>query len=325
MPIIAVGVNHIITSKDHGVTWVEQTPFDSTTLNGVCWAPTLQMDGTAGLYVAVGEGGKVFLSRTGVSWEESNPTPYNYDLNDVCWSPELELFVAVGDPGTFKSYIITSPDGVDWTVRAATNYWSLLGVIWNGSIFVAVGSQVGANAYILTSTNGLSWTFRVNAFNNWLKGIAWSGTRFVATGANIGAPGAHIQTSYDGITWQGPVTNPKNKALVGIAHNGTIFCAVGGTIDGDAYIVTSLTGDSWAERANPANVSLQDIIWTGTQFVAVGASSGTDTYIITSPNGIDWTERDAPQDITLNSICFGGPSGDMQPYTMHHIDKNLRG
>jgi hypothetical protein len=53
------------------------------------------------------------------------------------------LFVAVGNDGT----ILTSPDGVNWTVQTSGTDHSLHGVTYGNGLFVAVGD----NGTILTS------------------------------------------------------------------------------------------------------------------------------------------------------------------------------
>jgi hypothetical protein len=72
----------------------------------------------------------------------------------VCWSSELSLFVAVANTGT-GNRVMTSPDGITWTVRtsAANNEW--WGVCWSSelSLFVAVGST-GTGNRVMTTTAG---------------------------------------------------------------------------------------------------------------------------------------------------------------------------
>ena len=62
--------------------------------------------------------------------------------NDVTWSPELSLFVAVSLNGT-GDRVMTSPDGITWTTRTSTadNQWE--SVTWSPelSLFVAVSSS----------------------------------------------------------------------------------------------------------------------------------------------------------------------------------------
>ncbi len=75
--------------------------------------------------------GRAFAT-AGEDWELVSPLPTGATLNDVTFGGTQ--FVAVGGA------ILTSPDGVTWTVQASSTTTSLRGVAWSGTRFVAVGS-----------------------------------------------------------------------------------------------------------------------------------------------------------------------------------------
>ncbi|UXI70141.1 hypothetical protein [Tahibacter amnicola] len=89
--------------------------------------------------------------------------------------------------------IISSPDGIAWTVRYDSTdgqYQGPRDVVWNGSVFVAT---VAAN--VMTSTDGATWQTHAtglpwHAFDQ----IAWDGRQFM--GVNF-----VVATSPDGIRW----------------------------------------------------------------------------------------------------------------------------
>jgi hypothetical protein len=93
------------------------------------------------------------------------------------------LFAAVSSDGTNR--VMTSPDGITWTARAAAeaDYWG--GVAWSAEmgLFAAV-AQSGGNR-VMTSPDGITWTAR-GAGGTSLFGIASSPalSRFVAVGAS---------------------------------------------------------------------------------------------------------------------------------------------
>ena len=69
------------------------------------------------------------------------------------------IFVAFGDSGT----ILTSADGISWTVRTSGTTDDLVGVAYGNGTFVAVGSSFNTvdgsyNGTILTSADGITWT-----------------------------------------------------------------------------------------------------------------------------------------------------------------------
>jgi hypothetical protein len=59
--------------------------------------------------------------------------------------------------GTSKK-IVTSTDGITWTVRSS-NVGSWYGIAYGNNLYVAVGS---APAVIVTSPDGISWTKQTN-------------------------------------------------------------------------------------------------------------------------------------------------------------------
>ena len=239
-------------------------------------------------------------------------------------------FVTVGDYGT----ILTSPDGVVWTVRTSGDTHHLNGVGYGNNTYVAVG-DVGT---ILTSPDGISWTMRDaglgsctlngaaygnNVFvvvgssgtivtssggpnwlwydwsvgtSDWLFGIVY-GSRF----AGVGSFG-EIDYSATGASWS-PVTPPvTSNHLYGVTHGNSMFVAVGQ----HGIVLTSSNGSDWTITRTPEayytdlyGVSFGTVSGYG-YFVAVG-QYGT---ILTSEDGINWTSRTSGTDYDLQAVAY---------------------
>ncbi len=223
-------------------------------------------------------------------------------LQDITWSGSQ--YVAVGMDGT----IVTSPDGVAWTVQTsnAGSTTRLSNVIWSGTQFVAVGGPLNetGTGVIVTSPDGVTWTSQISNAAASLNSVIWSGTLFVAVG-NSGT----IVTSQNGVTWTartGGITDQDNNKVI---WSGTQFVVVGGTGAwvGGGSIVTSQDGVTWTQRLdNPSE--LNSVVWNGTQFVAVGGTYGqlSETWIVTSPDGITWTGRVPSAGGILVSVLWNG-------------------
>jgi len=186
---------------------------------------------------------------------------FNGELFNLAWNGSL--FVGVGFYnlilGSINStvtfgigQIITSPNGVDWTIReiasiTAQNDAQLdnqgYGVAWNGYLWVVVGvwftTYIGNPIYatITTSTDGINWTQptsppnTLNASQSNGRDIAWNGYIWVAVGQWIdnNSNNLIISTSTNGVLWSN-ATNPSsypNATLLSITWNGTIFIATG--------------------------------------------------------------------------------------------------
>ena len=131
-------------------------------------------------------------------------------------------------------------------------------------------------------------------------GIAWSSTLNLFAATVIGST-ATFYTSPDGITWT-VRTAPATSAWVGIAWNGTSFCAIGNTSGTTA--ATSTDGITWTLRTLPGTGTWSSIAWNGTVFCAIASQSGT--MAATSPDGTTWTLRTLPATTTWAQILWNG-------------------
>jgi len=98
-------------------------------------------------------------------------------------------FVAVGNEGA----VISSEDGLGWTVRDSGTDERLRAVIFGNGLFITVGYA----GTILTSPDGLRWTRRKSGSDTRLKGIAFGDGTFVAVGWH-----GVVLTSQNGTKWR---------------------------------------------------------------------------------------------------------------------------
>lgn len=104
----------------------------TATQYGVCWSSFL------GLWVTVGEFGKIIVSEDGNSWTNVTSGTTSH-LMDVKWIPDQRAFVAVGN-----RTVLTSVDGRTWVSRTLpTNLATIkfTGLATKGSVAVAVGTD----------------------------------------------------------------------------------------------------------------------------------------------------------------------------------------
>ena len=174
------------------------------------------------------------------------------NLVSVIYSESLGLFVAVGNGGT----IITSSDGITWSVQTSGVSRSLYSVTYSESLglFVAVGNRgpiitSSDGGTIITSSDGITWNVQTSPASIVSLSVIYSESLglFVAVGFN----GAII-TSSDGITWN-VQTSKVSTNLVSVTYSEHLglFVAVGfkGTILKSDFTVvenqiSTLTSDS---------------------------------------------------------------------------------
>jgi len=209
------GVGQIMTSDNNGTSWkiwsaqsiysnlndVEPTPSGFvvagsggqllTSTNGQQWelrslpGVTADLNGVAygaGRVVVVGGGGSAFVSTNdGSSWA-AYPTGASGSLLGVAYGNGQ--FVAVGESGV----ILTSPNGVDWTLRVSGTSKMLWEATWTGTRYVAIGGTApdsSGGGIILTSENGVSWTTRASELVDPPQSIAVIGSRLVVLGKTL--------------------------------------------------------------------------------------------------------------------------------------------
>ncbi len=245
---------------------------------------TLHYSGAQRNYVATGSWSAFVSPHPGPTWQE------------VCWSPQLGLFVAVGRSGT-GNRAMYSRDGINWAlgVSAADNDW--YSVAWSPELglFAAVAGT-GIGNRVMTSADGINWTIQTSAADNDWRGICWSPQLrlFCAVGYTGGTN--RVMTSPDGVNWTLQSTPDKTWYSITWSPQLAIFCAVANPTGGnDNLIMTSPDGINWTLQTTPVNNFWEDITWSPELglFCAVGWS-GTTERVMTSPDGVNWTARTTP-------------------------------
>lgn len=284
----------------------EGTPYEIAPSSAAVTSSLFGMGYGNGLFVTVGTG-SVATSPDGVVWTpRSLPSPGGlfWALSSVAWNGTR--FVIVGSLGDSVGAILTSLNGIDWTVSTPFAMAALRGVTWGNGLFVAVGSVPVGAGKVYTSPNGLDWTARdclpSAGITNLLWDVVWTGEKFVAVG-QVTIDGVGVSMIFtgtaDGVTWV-QRSNPGLKPLRGVAVIGGKIVAAG--INDNSYhpvILNSTDGITWTD-VTPSGIiygmgfSVRAI---GNIFVIVGTAwqdlvgwLGGALYL-TSPDGVNWINR----------------------------------
>ena len=149
---IATGANGTILTSGDGATWAVVPPVTTNALYGITSGN--------GYFVAVGAAGTLLTSMNGVTWQTVTSlstsdlrgvtygVPQYYANGVLTLNQPAATFVAIGANGT----LVTSPDGVTWTLRPQISTTQLNAVTY-GQQFIAVDT-VGS---IFASIDGLTW------------------------------------------------------------------------------------------------------------------------------------------------------------------------
>jgi hypothetical protein len=240
----------------------------------------------AGLFVAVGYGGRRVTSRDGVTWENdqrwSDETRDNDDvLFDVAFG--AGRFIAVGG-GATTGHILSTRDGREW--RSVQDVKGRVATIAFGrGRFVA-----GHDAELMFSTDGekfeagprLDWKGSVHARRS-ACGDTEAGFRFVIIGdVDLWAEKKRVHwrgVTGDGTRWEHTALD--TPAARDIAYGSGHFVVVGP----NGLIESSHDGQTWERHDTEPGEDLSRIVWTGTRFLVSGGQAPW-----TSPDGLRWTK-----------------------------------
>jgi hypothetical protein len=215
---------------------------DGNPINGGSGIPVwaLKVSYANGRFIAVSAWGGTSTSTNGTSWIHAY-VPTQLYLNGATFGGGR--YVAVGEadfgaPATVSN-IVTSTDGVTWTLRRShpTEGGRILDVTYGAGLFVAIGADDG---FTYTSPNATTWTKR-----NILGGheIGYYNNIFIVpynSGTNL--------VSADGINWAVVNTGVSNLLGKPMLANGVFMARAGSPYIGlGPYLVTSTDGTNWAQ------------------------------------------------------------------------------
>jgi hypothetical protein len=192
----------IVTSPD-GITWTPRNAGTTNTFYAVAYGDG-QFVAVSGAGVALGT---IVSSANGADWTTrfflTNTSLPSF--SGVAYGNGQ--FVALA--GGFEvgpEAVVTSPDGITWTLYEGIGPSCARAVTFGNGQFVAVGGRSGPEDRVLlyhgviyTSTDGVWWTLRedvVNSGNGWFYSVAYGGGQFVAVGDLT-------YSSADGTNWVG--------------------------------------------------------------------------------------------------------------------------
>lgn len=132
---------------------------------------------------------EIFVSLDdGATWSKVTLGGFPYGISSGVWTGSQ--FVLVGHGGI----VVTSPDGVAWTLRSTGTDHDLFDIATGAGRIVAVAG----NGFIYHSTDGITWAQHIPpAPRISLNTVTWGGDRFLAAGF-----GSDVLTSADGIVWE---------------------------------------------------------------------------------------------------------------------------
>jgi hypothetical protein len=285
---------------DIGQNWLNPTATIDYAPSSICWSSEL------GLFCAACDSNRIATSSDGSTWNVLSTNGSFGSSNDICWSPELRIFVVVAHN---NNRCATSPDGFTWTTRTSLNALSGLdghnvqwsSVCWSRELglFCAVGwdgsiqiSEAINNYCVALSRDGITWNLSTSGVKNYYWSyVCWSAELglFCAV-ANGSASSNRIMVSRDGYNWSNATNGNGSYDYVQVCWSAELglFCAVG-----NGNIIVSRDGYNWT----PSISGVRNIIWEGIcwsrelgLFCATTSNGSGNNRVIISRDGLNWIE-----------------------------------
>lgn len=262
---------------------------------------------------AVGDGKLVAVGGNHSVWgfvrvDSSGKATYNRvddkypPLNDVIWTGKK--FLAVGEQGL----IMTSKDGINWTVADSPTKESMYRVIQAKDTYYVTGS----NGLIMSSKDLKTWKKHKTNTTYAILSIAWSGKKFIAVGQNMLA--TEVLESNNGTDWKPAKINVATSSssfsfrFSDVAWgNGTfvLTAAQNYNLDLPYTVFLSADGTQWKKVSTDKETiggryrfpSLYGVHFLEDQFVAVGNNGS----VYLSKDGTNWGREEIPDNTKLFS------------------------
>jgi PKD repeat protein len=312
---VAVASGGTIRTSLDGATWSSKNVGSSVTLSGIAWNGNHFVAATTSQHW-------VFTSPDGESWAQHTDS---HSASAILWTGTR--FISIEG-----SRILTSLDGITWTLENSGGPSNLNDIAWNGETAIAAGGegalwrnhcQKPTAAFTVDPVHPLrgepvaftdssfgaptswQWNFgdgqnstEQNPVHIYEQSGVYSVSLAVSDGTTTDQTEQRIEVSLPTQAcgpWE-PV--PVSFQSNGLTYGNGLFVAVGD----NGSIQTSPDGKTWTPGTGTTS-TFDDVLWSGSQFLAVGCSG----VLATSPDGMTWTPRSAfPSNLCLRAVAWNG-------------------
>lgn len=255
---VACGQGGTVATSPTGTTWTSQT------LTGFGGNNALWVGYARGVFVVVGDGGKISTSTdAGVTWvSRTSGTASN--LKAVAWGPggSGSVWVAVGASGAVT---ISEDEGVTWALQTSGTSDTMFGVAWGVRGFLAAGDD----GNIIVSNDGRGWsaggklTPRASAAqNDSVYDVQFAAGSYVVTMSN-----GYAYVSTDGDTWGLVDPGFGTAQPYGVGYGAGLWMVVG---EGGEFSTSKSVGAAYGSSADLLDDTLAPAAGSARAYLAGG-------------------------------------------------------
>lgn len=296
--VVAGEGGRILTSTD-SFTWTERGEFDYDWV-GVAYG--------GGRFVAVSPEGFLAISTNAQDWVEApgiDTSDYGNITGIAFGTINGGVFVVCLDSG----HLLSSPDGISWTLRYTTSSAEeFYGIAFGANIFAVAGLDYNANddpmGLVRTSANLTLWRRERYQSGEELYGVNWVKDKFIAVGLrydSLDNQFSRLVASNDkGTAWPSRSV-PGEETLLAAAYGNGAFWAVG---ESGALLRSP---DGLTDWVNARYVADDDIDFRAAASDPVtGRAILIGERLLASPSqGALWVDVIDIDSVDLNKIAFG--------------------
>ncbi len=220
-------------------------------------------------------------------WEWRNPLPQGNDLDHTALTPGR--YVAGGKAGS----IVTSTNGMDWTLVPLASVSSIRAVTARETFFAALTEDLQSGQFLFLSLDGFNWfPQHIPGFTS-VTALEFLGEELHAFGYSSG----NIQHAFstDGATWTSTLARGLSASPDGIAYGNGLF-----VIAGPGWTARSVDGTNFIQRALP-HEGFNRVRFVNDRFLGV-AGAGT---LWQSTNGQHWNPQTIAGNLELEGVAYG--------------------
>jgi hypothetical protein len=188
-------------------------------------------------------------------------------------------FVAVSSTPNSTQAIMTSPDGLTWTLQTTPAGKTFSRITYGGGLFVVVGSQnVVSTSQIMTSPDGITWTVQTHPSCN-LASIAYGNGIYVVINQGSGGSAStndDTLVSSDGITWVLNASAVPSETNFRQIHFYDGYFITSGILESN--ILYSTDGITWSTTPTSTSGTWRGVAWASSGPVAGLYVLGSTTF-----------------------------------------------